>query len=71
LLVSLLISGFAYQWMLNCGHQWFEISLVKGFPKIILKSDSSLEIDLIIKNKIIINKNYNLIMQARELLAKK
>jgi len=42
----------------------------KGFRKIILKSDSSLAVDLITKNKIVIDKNYNLIMQARELLAK-
>jgi ribonuclease HI len=42
----------------------------KGFQKIILESDSSLAVDLITKNKIIIDKNYNLIMQARELLAK-
>jgi ribonuclease HI len=42
----------------------------KGFRKIILESDSSLAVDLITKNKIFIDKNYNLIMQARELLAK-
>jgi len=42
----------------------------KEFQKIVLESDSSLAVDLITKDKIIIDKNYNLIMQARELLAK-
>jgi len=42
----------------------------KGFRKIILESNSSLAVDLITKDKIIFDKNYNLIMQARELLAK-
>ena len=46
------------------------IRLVKEFCKIILESDSSLAIDLINKNKIINDKNYNLIMQKRDLLVK-
>ena len=35
-----------------------------------MKSDLSLAVDLISKDKFIIDKNYNLIMQARDLLAK-
>jgi hypothetical protein len=42
----------------------------KGFRKIILESDSSLAVDLITNDKVIIDKNYNLIMQARYFLAK-
>jgi hypothetical protein len=37
---------------------------------IILESDSSLTVDLITNDKVIIDKNYNLIMQARYFLAK-
>ena len=35
----------------------------KGFRKIILESDSSLTVDLITNDKVIIDKNYNLIMR--------
>jgi len=42
----------------------------KGFHKIILESDSTLMVELITKDKFITDKNYNLIMQARDLLAK-
>jgi ribonuclease HI len=42
----------------------------KGFHKIILESDSTLVVELITKDKFITDKNYNLIMQARDLLAK-
>jgi hypothetical protein len=51
-------------------YQWFELSLVQSIQQIILELDSTLLVDLIIKNKINIEKNYNLIIQARDLLSK-
>lgn len=42
----------------------------KVFQQIILELDSTLLVDLIIKDKINIDKNYNLIMQARDLSSK-
>jgi hypothetical protein len=51
-------------------YQWFELSLVQSIQQIILELDSTLLVDLIIKNKINIDKNYNLIIQARDLLSK-
>jgi len=47
-----------------------QLAWSKGFRKIILESDSSLAVDLITNDKVIIDKNYNLIMQARYFLAK-
>jgi len=51
-------------------YQWFELSLVQSIQQIILELDSTLLVDLIIKNKINIDKYYNLIIQARDLLSK-
>lgn len=51
-------------------YQWFELSLVQSIQQIILELDSTLLVDLIIKNKINIEKYYNLIIQARDLLSK-
>jgi hypothetical protein len=42
----------------------------KGSQKLTVESDSAIVIDLITKNKININRNYSLIMKARDLLAR-
>jgi ribonuclease HI len=47
-----------------------QLAWSKGFRKIILESDSFLVVDLITNDKVIIDENYNLIMQARYFLAK-
>jgi ribonuclease HI len=65
--IGICTSVGAELWAITNG---LKLAWSKGFRKIILESDSSLAVDLITKNKIFIDKNYNLIMQARELLAK-
>jgi ribonuclease HI len=42
----------------------------KGYRKIIVESDSAIVMDLITEDKINIDRNYCLIMKARNLLAK-
>jgi ribonuclease HI len=65
--IGICTSVGAELWAITNG---LKLAWSKGFRKIILESDSSLAVDLITKNKIFIDKNYNLIMQARDLLAK-